>query len=78
MTLDELRERIPGMSAALSAMLVKDGIAAFESAGMTLEDASPSVSMTLRPKAGGPGVRFTLGVEHVADDDADHEDDGED
>jgi hypothetical protein len=75
-TLDEVKDRIPKMAEALGAMLADDCIGVFKHAGMTLNDASPSVSMTLRPKSGGPGVRFSLTVEQVpaAEDDDDDED----
>ena len=68
MTIEELKKKIPGIANALGKMLANDAMEAIEAAGITLDDADPSVSITLRPKTGGPDIRLTLTLEQVSDD----------
>lgn len=77
MTLDELKNIIPDVSANLSNLLIESALPALEGTDMTLDDVSPSVSITFIPKKGGPRVRFTLSVEQIAEGDTDEEEDEE-
>lgn len=63
MTLDDLKEAMPDIATKLGAMMVQEGIGTFQAMGLTLDDAEPSVSMTIQPKDGSAAVKITLTIE---------------
>lgn len=65
MDIQDLKKAIPGISAKLGEMMATAGLSIFQDAGLTLEQATPSVGITLTPRDGSEPLRITLSVEAV-------------
>jgi hypothetical protein len=69
--LEKLKSDIPAIAADLGVKMVTDGLPAFQSCGLTLDDASTSVSLTFT-NTGGDLFRVSLTIESGdGSDDAD-------